>query len=572
MKNTVKRILALTLSVISAGSILAGCNKGGNTGGVTIDKNKSQLYVASYQGGVGRKWLDRAIQRFEEKYKDAHFEEGKTGVQVVPSVDTKYIGSQLVGTIGTDSNEVYFTQEMDYFTYVSRELVYDLTDLVKNTVNEDDGKTIFSKLNADDQKTLADNGKYYALPHYELYSGLSYDAGVFQREKFYFSDEIDSDGTRKFVVNNKTKKSCGPDGKYDTYDDGLPSSMMELNKLVDRMKERGVQSFIWTGSYVYYTSMIIQALYANCLGADGLRAGLNFDSNGKEIEIVKKVNADGTIETENVVITRDNAYLLKETSALYYALQFASKIFTSSDYYYPGCTSNSFSHTAAQDYFMNSGLNGKPNVAMLIEGSYWYNEARDYNVFKDLQTYYPETYMDKDIKFMPLPQQYEGTVTENNGSSPIMVDTYNSYAFINKKIDSSKVELAKTFLSFCYSDDELIEFTKNTGVLKGVDYDPSAAASSVSSFENSVFEMRKAAKEGNSFVRYISGDPIFRKNLSVLNLKDTSEFWASTVGGVKHHYFYNAVKANGVDYKDYFKGMAIGQETWNASFNKTENN
>jgi ABC-type glycerol-3-phosphate transport system substrate-binding protein len=572
MKKILKRMMALGLSTIAAATVLAGC--GGATGdsGIKIDENKTQLYVASYQGGVGRKWLDNVIARFEEQYQNVPFEDGKMGVQIVPSVDKKYIGSQLVDTIKTDDNDVYFTQEIDYFTFASRGLVLDLTDFIKTTANQNDNKTIYSKLSSDDQETLAVDGKYYAIPHYELYPGLSYDAGIFEREKLYFSDEIEADGTRKFIVNNKTKKSCGPDGEYETYDDGLPSSMMELHKLVDKMKGRTVQSFIWTGSYVYYTTMLVQALYQSYLGANGVRVGLDFDSNGEEIEIVKKVNSDGTIETENVVITRDNAYLLKETAALYYALQFASKIFKSTDYYYPGCTSGSFSHTAAQEYFMNSGLNGKPNVAMLIEGNYWYNEARDYDVFKDLETYYPETYTDKDVKFMPLPQRYDGTVTEGNGGSPVLVDTYSAFAFVNKNIDSSKIELAKMFLSFCYSDNELVEFTKTTGTIKGVEYDYAAATSSVSDFEKSVIEIRTAAKNGNSFVRYISNDPIYRQNRSVLNIANTSEFWASTVGGVKEHYFYNAVKANGVDYKDYFKGMAIGKNNWNASFNTTENN
>ena len=569
MKKTMKRIIALTLSAISAVSLLAGCGDDGD--GIVIDESKSQLYVASFQGGTGRKWLDKAIERFEDKYKDTSFESGKMGVQIVPSVDKNYIGTMLVSTIGTDDYEVYFTQEMDYFTYASRDLVLDLTDLIKNTVNEDDGKTIYSKLTADDKETLAVDGKYYAIPHFEFYTGLSYDAGVFAREKFYFSDDIDTDGTRKFVVNNKSKKSCGPDGVYNTDDDGLPSSIMELNKLVDRMKERGVQSFIWTGSYVYYTTMLVQALYASYLGADGLRVGLDFDSHGKEIEIVKKVNADGTIETEKKVITRENAYLLKETAALYYALQFAQKIFTSSDYYYPGCTSGQFSHTAAQEYFMNSGLNGKPNVGMIIEGNYWYNEARDYNVFKDLETYYPETYTDKDVKFMPLPQQYAGTVTEGNGKAPVLVDVAMAYSFVNKNIDASKVELAKTFLSFCYSDNELLEFTKNAGVVRGVEYDYSSVSSSVSGFEKSVLDMRASAKNNNTFVRYISNDPIYRRNMSVLNIVNSGEFWSSTVNGTKQHYFYNAVRADGIDYKDYFKGMAIGQTLWNSSFNTVEN-
>ena len=33
-----------------------------------IDKDKVQLYVGNYNGGVGDKWLDSVVERFEEKY------------------------------------------------------------------------------------------------------------------------------------------------------------------------------------------------------------------------------------------------------------------------------------------------------------------------------------------------------------------------------------------------------------------------------------------------------------------------------------------------------------------------
>ncbi len=582
MNKKLKRISALIIS----GAMLVSTFAFTGCGGDEIDDTKTQLYVASYAGGAGEVWFNDVIDRFVEEYEDVSFEEGKKGVQIHRSFNDVYLGTKLSENIAGDDYEVYFTQEMDYHYWVTRGLVLDLTDLVtgKDAEGNDvyqvsDGKTIYSKLTDADKESLAVDGKYYAIPHYELYNGLSYDAGIFQDAKLFFADAIDTadttyPGTRKFITNAATKKSPGPNGIYENGggDDGLPSSMAELNKLVDKAKlADGVDPFCWTGSYVYYTTMLMQGLVQNLLGADGVNALLNFTSNGKPIDIVKKINADGSIVTEPVVLTRENAYLVKESAALYYALQFAEKIFTDSTYYYSGSTSGSFGNEAAQDWFMNSGLNGKNSVAIFIEGNYWYNEARDADVFSDLQKYYPETYTRKNVKFMSLPRQISGTVTEGNGTAPVMVDTYSSYAFINANIDEKHIDAAKAFLAFCYDDSNLIKFTEITGVTKGVEYNYMAAADQVSNFEKSVLEMRNEAVTGNSFVRMNSNDPIYRAHRDELNLSNMSSFWTSYVNGGTQNYFYNAVRASGVSYIDYFKGMAIGKSAWDSNFNTVRN-
>ena len=86
-----------------------------------------------------------------------------------------------------------------------------------------------NKLDESQQIALtAKNGSYYALPHYEIYTGLVYDADLFTEKAFYFAKGggwTDED----------SEKSCGPDGIYNTYDDGLPSSYEEFYKMMDKM-------------------------------------------------------------------------------------------------------------------------------------------------------------------------------------------------------------------------------------------------------------------------------------------------------------------------------------------------
>ena len=68
--------------------ILSACNsKLFIDTGNKINKDKTQLHVHNFDGGVGTEWLEKDIARFEEKYKNTSFEEGKTGVQIVPGKD-----------------------------------------------------------------------------------------------------------------------------------------------------------------------------------------------------------------------------------------------------------------------------------------------------------------------------------------------------------------------------------------------------------------------------------------------------------------------------------------------------
>ncbi len=94
MKKLSACALAATLSI----ACLAGCN--GSGGGLTIEESKSQLNVGVFKAGVGTTWLTNSIKDFEEYYANVSFEEGKTGVQVVPEDKTEeFKGSNLSATM-----------------------------------------------------------------------------------------------------------------------------------------------------------------------------------------------------------------------------------------------------------------------------------------------------------------------------------------------------------------------------------------------------------------------------------------------------------------------------------------
>ena len=562
MKKSISILLAgVVLSGAAVG--FAGCDMLGGSG-VDIDETKTQLYVGNYEGGAGSAWLDDVIIRFEEEYADYQLN-GKTGVQIINDTSKDNSGKSLGSSLNASPNEVFFTQQVLYHDYVAQGLVRDITSLVKKQNPNDGNKSIESKFEDADKTNLAVNGKYYMIPHYELYNGLTYDAYMFESEKLYFADDMDTDGTRKFIINANTKKSCGPDGIYNTYDDGLPSSYQEFYKMADKAKKAGY-AIMWSGEQVHYTQMLPSALYANYLGADALNINYNFNSKGKEVEVVTGFTGD-TPNIEKVVISEENnnQHLMYQAAGLYYGLEAAGKLFSDSSYYMPKSAGPTYTYTDAQEGFLEAGVAPKTKyVAMFIEGSYWYNEAKDSGALARVEKY--PTFATKKLpRFMALPQQYEGTVKEGEGSSPVLVDSYSSFAFIKSTIAPEKVELAEAFLAFCYTDQELVNFTRNTdGVVRGLKYDFSSVVGELSGFGKSVLEMRAAAKAGNSVVKDFSSHSLYIQHKANFTL-DTAYEWLSSPKNKDAH-FWTAVSKYNRSAKDYFMGMWLTEAEWNKKF------
>jgi hypothetical protein len=180
---------------------------------------------------------------------------------------------------------------------------------------------------------------------------LTYNADLLKENSFYFADSLESpDDTssytgkaytgRPFVRNERAKKSPGPDGQYDTDDDGLPSSYEEFFYLYDAMLNNSpsITPLILYGGH--YSNYIFQQLLCAASTASGLNSKFSFDSNGEEVEIIVGWNQDGTPKTDKVVITEDNAYESTMQTAQYKALKFIKHLSTNKvngKYYIDSC-------------------------------------------------------------------------------------------------------------------------------------------------------------------------------------------------------------------------------------------
>ena len=449
--------------------------------GCGIEKPKATLSIATFGGGIGKAWLEDAIARFEEKYATAtYFEEGTKGVEIDLDADTaKYAGSRLAKDAAL-KKDIYFTEGVEYYTLVNQGKVADITDVVTGSMSAyGESGTIEDKLDGTVKDFMtAKDGKYYMLPFYDGYYGLTYDVELFETEGFYF----DKNGN---FTKDKTKFSNGPDGQPSTYDDGLPATYDQMIKLCDEITAKGFIPFCYSGNTTDYVNRTFYSWMADYEGYDAFSLNKNFNGTAK---LAKSITPgvgtmEATIEFENVAITEENAYELQRQAGRYYALAMEEALFGSTKYI--GGRFNSLDYTVAQAEFIK-GKYSRMRYAMLAEGVWWENEAS--STFVETKNTKNEGKMDRKFGFMPIPK-----VNAAAAAQQTMFSQNSSFGFINK--DCENMELAKEFMRFLHTDAEMSKFTAKTSIPRSLEYEVSAEdRASTSYYGQSVMDMRNNAK------------------------------------------------------------------------------
>lgn len=520
-----------------------------------INEDAAVLNVINYDGGVGHAWLDAVIERFEAEHADAEYVEGKKGV------DINVLNTKTVTFEGLNTSEysVYFAQGVRFNELQAMGRLLNISDIV--TEKAENGKSIESKMSEKLSDALKGyDGEYYVLPHYQSFDGVTYNKTVFDENNFYFAAEKsdyvsakEGDPAYGFVKNADCKKTCGPDGEFDTEDDGLPSSVEEFKRLCEYMKAKSVTPFIYYGGNngEAYRNKLINALWVSLEGYDGATAQFSFDSGESKSRIVTGFNG-GKPVSELKTIKSENMADVYQQESKFYALDFFEYVFKNENNYHSASVNSVYSHTDIQKLFLKDG------VGMLLEGTYWENEARSsgtFEIYKDLKNV--------ETRCMPLPIQGTGSVAEGRGRKPVMIDTLNAYAFINantqSKFGDGIVKLAKDFLKFCYTDESLAEFTEKSSVSKNLRYSLSdEQASALTNYGKSMWNL----KNGGLVVTPISDNVIFIKNPTVFDMTDT-KIWKIA----ETDYPAVAFTDSAIDAKTYFLKMKK-DEAWLNSLKK----
>ncbi len=560
MKNFKYLILAIFMILCSA---LGACGTTPVDDGEKVDDSKLTLRVSNYNGGFGNRWLDVAIERFEEEYKNEQFSNGRVGVQVINTPSK----TNYSATIASTSFDVVIGQNVSYLDLSASGDLLPITDIVKDTKLPGEDKTIADKMTDMQNATLTSVGTkdYYLVPHYEFFGGLVYDIDVFNKYKFYFADNKNN-GNNGFILTANDKKSTGPDGLYNTSDDGLPATYEEFYKLLEKMGGTDVTPFVWSGEYKDYMNYMLMGLFSAYSGAEEAAYNVTFDSKGKTTKIVTGFNVDGSPVTEEKAITPSTAYLLSQQAGKYYALSFLEKVLSNEKNYHARVKTTSLTHTGAQKLFVEGFCRNEP-IAFLVEGNYWYNEAKDQGVFSGLSQYaYSES--ERHFGWMSLPTRINDSDATDSARKPALVNMTDAYMMINANIkdDVEKVKMAKAFIQFLNTDESLREFTRITGATKAFDYSlTDEDVSSLSDYSASFWKHRE-----NSDVLYtISDNPIFINNQSAFTTNIAGEFWRTKLSnGSTSVKPLELMIGRTTTAKDYFAGMNVNQSDWTSKYGK----
>lgn len=531
MKRNKTKFLALGLAAVLSVGVAAGCGNGN----IGKDEDSSKITQISFRqwGGTASStdWLQQAADRFAAEKANEPYESGKKGVKVEISTnkDSDYTSSIPDYDILMDENSanIYDMQTRGYLA--------DIDDIVKGLQSKIEPQLLPKLKGAD--------GKYYGLPHYSYDVSISYNVDLFKSENLYIAAPGEesvvnykssllpgSSAGVNFVFNENTKKSCGPNGIPNDYDDGLPSSLEEFIVLCDYIKnKKQINPFSISdiNGGANYAFMLIESLWSGMVGTDAMKATTcNFTD--AEVEVVKEgaLSYDGTLlntgikmpQTETVVLSDDNGYRMYDMSARYYALSFL-ELAKNKGWF----KNQQMTNTKAQEFFVLGNYNANDNdrCAMLVDSTFWYGES----VSGGTLTKYKSLSGGKEanVSMMPMPVQLTGQVTEGNGKKPTVIDT-SATVFVNKRVEKNEglFRAVKEFIEFLYSDAELKAFTETSKLTMNLKYDYDK--SSLGNFYAGVLEIEKAA-----------GDKVYAASDNIKYSKNRSSF--SLIWGGKLNYF-----------------------------------
>ncbi len=445
-KRIISILMALTICISCFSAI--GCG-----GRIEIDTTKTQLYIGLRLGALGEDFLHAIGDMFEEENKDIEYTPGKKGVEVIVQPGTNELKDEVLAANAPVSGiDIYMVEDIAYSKLVSRNLAIDITDvLTEKYDNCDLGEgtqtySILDKLSEPEKNhfgvKIGEENKYYALHWFNPVHGIVYDVDLFNEYGLYFTNDGNLGAS---LDDNPEILSAGVDGVSGTFDDGLPTTWEEFKLLMEYMVEQKITPFTWDGANLYQRHYFFESVWQAYEGLYNYSLNYNFDGNYKGERI-----------------TSENGYKLAGQQGKKAALTAISDIVSNKNNYSGNAFKTSQTNLSAQKEFLLSSYLNKP-IAMLIESSYWENEAKLY--FTEMEKNYGEQWGQKARRFgyMPIPKFIGTSGVEDQVNDEYVVNTTNN-SLIFGNAYSDKVDLIKAFIKFFFRNDVLSKYTSMTGV------------------------------------------------------------------------------------------------------------
>lgn len=475
-KKITSKLLAASILVSAAISpMLSGCSLSHTKGG-EIDASKTQLEIGNMDRGLGDQWLNAVIDKFENAYADYEGEDGKVGVQViVTNKKEEFVSGTLAVNMPYNEMDVYIVANSEYTMLYNKQfegesILADLSELTKALNYDDEGNLVPDGTGTTSIESrmirqyreffdLSDGkgGTYYGLPFFSTPVGGIYDADYFNEKSLYFTADGEIGANQADIYDGNCGK--GPDGVLGTYDDGMPATWEQFKQLMIAIVGYGDVPFIWDGLNEYQKSYFFEQLYANYEGANDYSLLYSFDG----------------VDSQFGQITEANGYLLAGQEGRLAAHQAIKDIMSNDLFFSPDAMQSSTSHTDAQMLYLKSIEKESGRIAMLLEGSWWENEARQ--VFADMEEIEESWgHGKRDFRMLPIPN-FEGTALSGVGVSTqkddkqviVMNDAGGAAIYVSNQAPHK--DLAFEFVKFMHSREMLVLMTQMSSVIRPFEYD-----------------------------------------------------------------------------------------------------
>ena len=532
-----KRLQVLSAITLLSVAALTGCS--GSHDKENVDKTKAQLTISTYEGGVGKKWLENAARLFEEANKDrTDFQEGRTGIQIHIQMDRTVSGQNLENA--DLKRDMYFTENVDYYKLTNQRKLMDITDILEVENPEDSNKTIISKIDTNLLSYMNRNNRYYAVPFYDCIYGLVYDKDLFRDRGFYLTN----DGEQAF---DPVDYGTGPNGVAGDWDDGLPKTYSQFLKMMDYMVDADVTPFTYSkGVSKEYTTRALVSWWSDYEGYE--QTQLNFTFNGTAEHYIESFTS-GNPNITTKEITKRNGYELRKQAGVYNALYFARNILTKKSKYYLTKPSSNYD---AQKVFVTNKYRGGSNkpIGMLFEGTWWENEAK--SSFDEVRNQYdPDATFNYGVMAIP---KVDGTGT----GDATFTNLNKSFGFINAKTKNAKQ--AKEFFQFLHTDAQLKAFTLETNMTRGLSYSfEESELGQLSSYAKDLMQIKQS--EHTKIVYPYSGETFFINNEDKFN----TQTWVLGTKTLTSDPIIKFISDSSVTAKQYFDAhvAALSRDEWN---------
>lgn len=422
-------------------------------------KEEADLKITYYKGGYGSAWIENAVEAFKA-------EKGIT-VELVPSSKLTCDAGVYIKS-GRNLSDLYICADSTWESLVEQGKIESLTDVYEREVAKSSGEKIKIKDYLDQDVA----GKFYMQ---RLPGQGDFEAWVMpwsaQPGALAYNEDLLKKVTHKTENGEVSADRLGQDGKWIA----PPHTVGELKayfadvNAYNVAKEAGDSySYVPFGFAGKAPETFYNMIYAWWAQAQGVTAS-NYAGEGSFFDFWNFGNT-----TDEVQQTFSLAGF-SQTGIAVAIDTFRSLLVDDGDYVNVLSDALRLSAQELQKTFVSASVATKP--AIVLASSYLEYET-ELSGFLDSDK---DGKQDVNFKLMSVP------ALDGYTGAPITYSTYEDVMFIPK--EASHKELAKDFLAFLSSEEQLKAFSAVTGSIRPFNYDAREASNNFSAFNESVFDV-----------------------------------------------------------------------------------